>query len=210
MKTIAEYIKETRVELGLSAREVSRRAGVTGEHILYIEKGERKNPSFDVVMKILRAMQVDLQEFLQETGYLPVNVEPAPLKKMRPIPIISWVIAGRWREVSRSFHSEDADEWTDSDVQGKSVFALRVKGDSMEPEFVEGDIIIVNPHIEARPGDFVIVRNDDNDEATFKQLRKYGKTIVLHPLNPKYEDIELRKGHGYRIVGKVVKKEKRY
>jgi SOS-response transcriptional repressor LexA len=32
----------------------------------------------------------------------------------------------------------------------------------------------------------------------------------LHPLNSKYEDIELRRGHRYRIVGKVVKKEKRY
>ncbi len=129
---------------------------------------------------------------------------------MRPIPIISWVIAGKWHEVSRSFQSEDADEWTDSDVQGKSVFALRVKDDSMEPEFVEGDVIIINPHIEARPGDFVIIRNEDNDEATFKQLKKYGHTVVLHPLNPKYEDIELKRGHGYRIVGKVVKKEKRY
>jgi len=47
-------------------------------------------------------------------------------------------------------------------------------------------------------------------EAIFKQLRKYGNTLVLHPLNSNYEDIELKKGHRYRIVGKVVKKEKRY
>jgi len=80
----------------------------------------------------------------------------------------------------------------------------------MEAEFVEGDIIIVNPHVEAKPGDFVIVKDDDNGEATFKQLRKYGETIVLHPLNSKYDDIELTARSKYRIVEKVVKKEKRY
>ena len=80
----------------------------------------------------------------------------------------------------------------------------------MEPEFVEGDVIIVNPHIEPVPGDYVIVKNDA-EEATFKQLKKFGNLFVLHPLNRKYEDIELRKGgHRYRIVGKVVKKEKKY
>lgn len=47
----------------------------------------------------------------------------------------------------------------------------------MEAEFVEGDIIIVNPHVETKPGDFVVVKNDDNGEATFKHLRKYGETI---------------------------------
>lgn len=53
------------------------------------------------------------------------------------------------------------------------------------------------------------VKNDE-EEATFKQLRKYGETIVLHPLNSKYEDIELKKGTKYSVVGKVVKKEKGY
>ena len=93
---------------------------------------------------------------------------------------------------------------------GKKVFALRVKGDSMMPEFSDGEVIIVNPHIEAVQGDFVIVKNDE-EEAIFRQLKKYGKTLFLHSLNHKYQDIELKRGgHRYRIVGKVVKKEKEY
>lgn len=210
MKTVAEYIKAKREEKSLSARELAKTAGITGEHIRYIESGQRKTPSFDIVMKILKALHVDLQEFLQETGYLPVNIEPASLKKMRQVPIISWVMAGRWEEVSDTFQPGDAEEWTESDVRGKNVFALRIKGDSMEPEFIAGDVVIVNPHVEAKPGDYVIVKNDDKGEATFKQLRKYGETIVLHPLNPRYEDIELNARSKYRVVGKVVKKEKRY
>jgi SOS-response transcriptional repressor LexA len=209
MKTVAEYIKAKREEKELSARELAKTAGITGEHIRYIESGQRKTPSFDIVMKILKALHVDLQEFLQETGYLPVNVEPASLKKMRQVPIISWVMAGKWEMVCDNFQPGDAEEWTESDVRGKNVFALRVKGDSMEPEFRGGDVVIVNPHVEAKPGDYVIVKNDE-DEATFKQLKKFGDTLVLHPLNSRYEDIELKKGVKYRIVGKVVKKEKRY
>lgn len=38
---------------------------------------------------------------------------------------------------------------------------------------------------------------------------KYGPRWVLHPLNPKYEDQEVPKG-AFKIIGKVVKKEKRY
>jgi SOS-response transcriptional repressor LexA len=161
-------------------------------------------------MKILNALNADVQEFLQETGYIPVNVEPASLKKLRPIPVISWVMAGKWNEVCDSFQPGDADEWIESDVRGRHVFALRVKGDSMEPEFKEGEIVIVNPHLETKPGGYVIVKNDDSGEATFKQLKKYGETTVLHPLNPKYPDIELKKGTKYRVVGKIVEKKKKY
>lgn len=50
---------------------------------------------------------------------------------------------------------------------------------------------------------------NDEEEATFNQLKIYGETTVLHPLNPKYPDIELKRGDKYHIVGKIVEK-KRY
>jgi SOS-response transcriptional repressor LexA len=209
MKTVGEYIRARREEKELSARELAKRAGVSDGHIIYIEKGQRK-PTFDIVMKILSALNADLQEFLQETGYLPANVEPARIKKLKTIPIITWVTAGKWNKVCDSFKPSDADEWIESDVKGRDVFALRVKGDSMEPEFHEGEIIIVNPHVEAKPGDYVIVKSDDTKEATFKQLKKFGDMLVLHPLNPRYPDIELTKKYKYKLIGKIVKKEKGY
>jgi len=45
-----------------------------------------------------------------------------------------------------------------------------------------------------------------DNEATFKQLKIYGETTVLHPLNPKYPDIKLKKGNKYHIGGKIVEK----
>ncbi len=56
--------------------------------------------------------------------------------------------------------------------------------------------------------DYVVVSNAEG-EATFKQLKKYGKTLVLHPLNPKCDDIELSREIEYRIIGVVVEKKKR-
>ena len=54
------------------------------------------------------------------------------------------------------------------------------------------------------------VKASCDGEAIFKQLRKYGHTLVLHPLNSKYEDIELKKDIQYWVIGVVVEKKKRY
>jgi SOS-response transcriptional repressor LexA len=79
----------------------------------------------------------------------------------------------------------------------------------MEGEFHEGGIIVINPYLKPEHNDYVVVSNEEG-EATFKQLKKYGKTRVLHPLNPKYDDIELSRDTEYRVVGVVVEKKKRY
>ena len=205
---VGKYLKEKREKADLSLREASKLAGVSHTHIMEIEDG-KKSPTFDKVMNILQAYRADAQEFLQETGYWPVNVEPVSLGKLRRVPIISSVMAGKWGEASDAFQPGDADDWTDTDVKGPHVFALRVKGDSMTPEFNEGDIVIVSPHSRAASGDYVVVKNDDED-VTLKQFKKYGTKRILHPLNPNYEDIELSEKKHYRIVGKIMEKKKRY
>ena len=79
----------------------------------------------------------------------------------------------------------------------------------METEFHEGDIIVINPYLKPEHNDYVVVSNVEG-EATFTQLKKYGRTRVLHPLNPRYVDIELSREIEYRIIGVVVEKKKRY
>jgi len=205
---VGKYLKEKREQADLSLREASKLAGVSHTHIMEVEEG-KKSPTFDKVMNILQAYHADVQEFLRETGYLPVNVEPTDLGKRRRIPIISSVMAGRWAEASDAFQPGDADDWTETEVKGQHVFALRVKGDSMAPEFNEGDIVVVSPHSRAANGDYVVVKNDE-EEVTLKQFKKYGTKRILHPLNPKYQDIELSDKKQYRIVGRIMEKHKRY
>lgn len=89
------------------------------------------------------------------------------------------------------------------------MFALRVKGDSMAPEFNEGDIVVMGPHHRAANGDYMVVKNDE-EEVTLKQFKKYGTKRILHQLNPRYEDIELSDKKQYRIVGRIMEKHRRY
>jgi SOS-response transcriptional repressor LexA len=67
---------------------------------------------------------------------------------------------------------------------GGESFALMVLGDSMEPEFVEGDIIIIEPDGLARDGSYVMAWLAD--EWIFRQLAGCGGDWKLRPLNPKY------------------------
>lgn len=79
----------------------------------------------------------------------------------------------------------------------------------MEPEFKEGEVIVISPTAKTENGDYVVVKNHE-EEATFKQYKRYDNTQVLHPLNPKHQDIALKKDIEYRIVGVVMEKKKCY
>ena len=206
MGKIGRFMKEKRASRDLSLREASKRSGVSHTHIRDIEDG-RSIPSFTMVMRFLKAYTVDMEDFLRETGYLPAHVVPEHTNDIKNVPVISWTQAGNWQEICDTSQEDDYEEYVKTDTKG--TFALRVRGDSMEPEFHDGDIIIINPYLKQEHNDYIVVCNEEG-EATFKQLKKYGKIRVLHPLNPKYDDIELSKDIEYRIVGVVLEKKKRY
>ncbi len=86
-----------------------------------IEDG-RSIPSFEMVMRFLKAYMVDIEEFLKKTGYLPPNVEL--VKESKRIPIISWTQAGSWQEIC---DTSQCGEYVETDAKG--IFALRVRGD---------------------------------------------------------------------------------
>jgi len=140
----------------------------------------------------------------------PPSISPAPAPSRPPhsIPIISWVQAGDWSEVSDPFQPGFAEEWVDTtETNNPNAFALTVHGDSMEPEFAEGDIITVDPGRAYCSGSYVIAKN--GEEATFKQLILDGSSVFLKPLNERYP-IKDMTGIEIRIVGVVIEKRKRY
>lgn len=83
-------------------------------------------------------------------------------------------------------------------------FALMVLGDSMEPEFVEGDIIIIEPEGLATDGSYVMAWL--NDEWIFRQLKKAEEGWNLRPLNPKYPTARIADLAG--IKGVIIQKSK--
>jgi SOS-response transcriptional repressor LexA len=129
---------------------------------------------------------------------------------LQKVPVISWVRAGGWQDVNEQFHPGDADDWIHTTATNHpNTFALIVRGDSMEPLFLEGETIVVDPGREAINGSYVIARNGDN-EATFKQLVVDGPNVYLRPLNTDlYKQWDMT-GVEFRIIGVVVAKERRY
>lgn len=75
------------------------------------------------------------------------------------------------------------------DCAGGESFALMVLGHSMAPEFLEGEIIIIEPEGLAKDGSFVLAWH--KEEWTFRQLLRAGTAWVLHPLNPAFADVPL-------------------
>ena len=101
----------------------------------------------------------------------------------------------------------DTEEITEEMARTGEFFGLQIKGDSMEPKFSEGDIVIVRQQDDAESGEIVIATVNGN-EATCKRLRKYRDGIELISNNPSYEpmffsneDIEQKP---VRIIGRVV------
>lgn len=81
-------------------------------------------------------------------------------------------------------------------------FALRVVGDSMAPEFLDGHIVIVDPAMSVQSGAYVIV--DYEGETTFRQFVVEHERKFLRALNDAFPTTEITKA--YRVRGVVVQR----
>lgn len=92
-------------------------------------------------------------------------------------------------------------------------FALKIKGDSMEPRMQSGDVVIVRQQSSADSGDTVIVLIN-GDEATCKKLEKTSNGIMLISTNTKYSPMffsnEQISELPVVILGKVVELRQKY
>jgi DNA polymerase V len=79
------------------------------------------------------------------------------------------------------------EELTTSACSSGEPYALMVLGDSMLPEFAEGEIIVIEPEGIAKDGSYVIAWA--NEEYIFRQLVKHDDGWMLKPLNPTYPNI---------------------
>ena len=90
-----------------------------------------------------------------------------------------------------------------SKEKGNDLYALEVKGDSMIDAMInDGDIVVMKPAIEARNGEMVAIRV--NDEYTLKYYYKEKDRYRLQPANPTMKPIIVKKSEPLEIKGKVV------
>jgi SOS-response transcriptional repressor LexA len=105
-----------------------------------------------------------------------------PIEKFKPLPIVGQIHAGELHEAI-----QDAEETLPIPANADADYALRVYGDSMEPYYNEGDVVVVKETSEAYNGAHVVASVDD--EVTLKTYYQYDDIIVLRSANPKYPDI---------------------
>ena len=132
------------------------------------------------------------------------NVHPGP--EIRSLhPLISWVQAGEWTEISEDYVPQYGQELLPCPVKcSPDAFVLRVRGISMEPKFHDGDLIFVDPHVPPVNGKYVVVMLEDTAEATFKQLIIEGGHQYLKAANPEWPNRIIEVNQNARICGVVV------
>ncbi len=139
----------------------------------------------------------------EKKGGVP-NAEPGPdIRGLHPL--ISWVQAGEWAEIAGAFELGEAEDLLPCPVRcSKDTFVLRLKGQSMEPRFHDGDLIFADPQVSPDSGKYVVVRLEDSHEATFKQLIVEGGRQYLKALNPDWPDRIIKINEDATICGVVV------
>lgn len=81
-------------------------------------------------------------------------------------------------------------------------FVIPIKGDSMEPDYQDGDLVFIQTSVDLNDG--VIGVFNYNGEAYIKQLVIDTEQSYLHSLNPAYKDMPITPETDFRIIGEVV------
>jgi SOS-response transcriptional repressor LexA len=200
------------LEEGMTEEELASAIEVSPQMLANIIANEFPKDSA-VWDKFTRYFRMDV-EILQTGGSIHstvvLNLSDRTLQSanglIRKIPLLDWhqmshIITSK--NLPDVIHANAVIDTTD--IVGKRTVALKVKDDSMEPMFSEGQIIFVDPDSEWKPGDYVVVYHpDEHPEPTlFRQVEYIECHYILHPLNPRYDNILL--GKQDRVWGKVVR-----
>ena len=205
-------LKQLRNEKKINQRELANFLKVAPSTISMYERGQRE-PNFEVLESLADFFNVDLNYLLgksdKTTKLMIEDISPKP--QGIKIPVLGTVAAGI--PISAVEDILDYEEIPQSWQNQGEFFALKIKGDSMEPRMESGDVVIVKQQSDANSGDTVIVLVN-GDDATCKRLEKTDNGIMLVSTNPKYppmfyslEDIQTKP---VVILGKVVELRQKY
>ena len=183
-KNVGQRIEEVRLEKGLSKTDIWKPAGLSsGVYAQWLNGAELKGKNLTTVAKVL---EVNAEWLATGRGEkYSSNITTAPDIK-GSVPLISSVQAGYWMNFLDTLLPGEGERIETTYKARQHTYAVRVQGDSMEPKFPDGAILIVEPDEYPQPGRFVIVRQANSEDTTFKQLIEDGGNRFLKPLNPRY------------------------
>lgn len=206
--TLGDMILQYRTEHKLSQRQFALKCGLSNGYIAMIERNENPQtkkpivPRLDQIKAIATAMNMTADELIRATdGDTPValvnNVIPLSSIESHRIPVVGSAAAGE------PIFDAELDVYVDGPL--KADCAIRVKGDSMNPTYIDGDLLYIRsqPDID-HDGQIAVVVFED--EACVKHIYRQPEGLLLVSDNPAYIPM-FRKYSDYdniRVIGKVV------
>lgn len=173
---------------GMSPSGLAKRAGLdptTFNKSKRITKdGKLRWPSTESISKILQASGATMGEFI---SLLNENSNQTSFQKL---PLIGMAQAGAEGYFDDAGYPAGSgwDEVVFPDAHDEHAYALEVAGDSMEPVFRDGDVIIVSPLARPRRGDRVVVKTRAGEVMAKLLRRQTAHRIELGSFNPAHED----------------------
>ena len=172
---------------GLSASGLARRAGLDPTTFNKSKRitpaGRARWPSTESIAKALAATGATMETFVALTQ----NGDSAP---PRGVPLLGFAEAGAGDYFDDGGFPAGTgwDEIAFPAVNDEHAYALAVSGQSMEPAYRNGDIIIVSPAAPVRRGDRVVVKTRSGEVMAKELKRQSAKSIELKSLNAEHPD----------------------
>lgn len=203
-ETIGQRIRALRRSKKLTQVQLAKIAGVSSPAVTEWEK--------DGYLPKAASLEAMANEFGVTTEYIltgkgiatnnATNVTPISPKMA---PVLSWVQAGVFTNVEAVDMSQ-VEEWLPLPEECEDCFYLKVQGLSNSPMFIEGDYILVDPHVQysdIQSGDLIVVRKHDG--ATFKKLViEPDGSRYLQALNPEFKPNIIPLDEECIFVGEVI------
>ena len=172
---------------GLSPSGLAKRAGLDATTFNKSKRvtpqGRARWPSTESIAKALAATGISIDAFVEL-----INAGGGPAT--RAVPLLGFAEAGAGGYFDDGGYpvGEGWDEIAFPAVSDEHAYALEVSGQSMEPAYRDGDVILISPAAPIRRGDRVVVRTRSGEVMAKELKRRTAKSIELRSLNPEHAD----------------------
>ena len=194
----AKRMQERIDELGLTYEAVAAKTGFSKSVIYRYAHGQVQKIDLSRLAIIADALNVSPE-------WLGFGAERKTQTQAVKIPVLGFVRAGIPMNAIENII--DYEEISEEVARSGEFFALKIKGDSMEPKISEGDVVIIRKQSTVENGEVAVVLINGND-ATVKKFHKTDVGIKLISTNPQYDPFFFSpqevESLPVEVIGKVV------
>lgn len=208
MKTWHQRLMQSLNDSSVSASDLARLVKVKPSSVSDWLSGKTKKIEGENLINVCNALNISAEWLIfgKEKAFK-ANQDFSDYRTMQTTPmrpVISWVQAGEMCDSGDVDNFDSATEWRPCTVpHSLKCYVLVVQGDSMSPEYSEGCEIFVDPEVQARHNDDVVVR-DGQGNATFKRLKITQEGMFLMALNPQWPERYIKVPADTTICGVVI------